>query len=232
LDKTGRKPALENIRNSLKANENPLRNYAKKIDSFVEACHKVADYGLVHCSSGNMSSRLDENLAVISASRTWLAEIKSQQVVICDLQTGQPVNDQIPSVESSFHLGILQARPDVNVVLHFQSPYATAIACGNPRDYDFAIIVEVPFYIGRPAIIDFLAPGSEQLANAVIDAMKHSNMAILRNHGLVTCGKDFEETIQRAVFFEFACQILICQNNPVHLSDTQFDMLSKLTGGI
>jgi ribulose-5-phosphate 4-epimerase/fuculose-1-phosphate aldolase len=209
-----------------------LRKYAEKIDSFIDACHKVADHGLVRCNSGNMSSRLDENLAVISASRTWLAEIKTQQVVICDLQTGQSLNDRIPSVESSFHLGILRARPDANVVLHFQSPYATAIACGNPGNYDFAIIVEVPFYIGRPAVIDFLAPGSQQLAHAVIDAMKHSNMAILRNHGLVTCGKDFHETIQRAVFFELACRILICQNNPVHLSSTQFDMLSKLTGGI
>ena len=59
-----------------------------------------------------------------------------------------------------------------------------------------------------------LPPGSSQLAQAVIDVFKdtQTQLAILKNHGVVTVGKDFNDAIQRAVFFEMACQIL--QINP------------------
>ena len=34
-------------------------------------------------------------------------------------------------------------------------------------------------------------------------------MVMLRNHGQVTAGRDFNDTIQKAVFFELACDIII-----------------------
>ena len=40
-------------------------------------------------------------------------------------------------------------------------------------------------------------------------AMEDHDMAVLRNHGQVTVGKTLEETIQRAVFFEFTCEVLL-----------------------
>jgi ribulose-5-phosphate 4-epimerase/fuculose-1-phosphate aldolase len=209
-----------------------LPEHERQIDAFVKACHRVAEYNLVRCSSGNMSFRLDDKLALISASRTWLADITKQQVAICNISDGKSTNELKPSIESSFHFGILRNRPDVNVVLHFQSPYATAIACGQVSDYDFGIIVEVPFYIGRPTVIEYMQPGSAELAEAVVAAMEKCNMVILRNHGLVTVGGDFNEAIQRAVFFELACQILICQKNPKHLSQSQFDKLCGFSNGI
>ena len=64
------------------------------------------------------------------------------------------------------------------------------------------------------------------------NAMKDSNIVILANHGLVTVGVDFNDAIQRAVFFELACQILICQKEPKHLTQSQFDKLYKLSDGV
>ena len=209
-----------------------MPEHEETIDAFVKACHRVAEYGLVCCSSGNISYRLDDKQALISASRTWLADITKQQVAICNISDRQSTNELKASIESGFHFGILRARSDVNVVLHFQSPYATAIACGDPSEYDFGIIVEVPFYIGRPTVIEYMQPGSAELAEAVVAAMGNCNMVILRNHGLVTVGGDFNEAIQRAVFFELACQILICQNNPKHLSPSQFDKMGGDSNGI
>jgi len=199
----------------------------EKIKAFVNACHRVADYGLLRCSSGNMSCRLDDELAVISASGSWFADMTDDEVAICRLEDSKCIKGKTPSVESGFHLGILRERMDVNVVLHFQSPFATAIACGDPHEYNFSIIIEVPFYIGRPAIVEYLQPGSVELAEAVIAAAKEHNMVILRNHGLVTVGKDFNDVIQKASFFELACQILLCQDRPEFLSQTAVDKLTK-----
>ncbi len=199
----------------------------KRIEAFVNACHQVAAYGLLRCSSGNMSYRLDANLVVLTASRSWLAELAANDVSICNLKDGRCVNDKIPTVENSFHLGILRNRTEVNVVLHFQSPFATAIACGNPRDYNFFVIPEIPYYIGQPAVVEYTPPGSVELAEAVVSAANGHNMVILRNHGIVAVGKDFEDVIQKAVIFELACQILLYQNKPRFLTQSDIDALTK-----
>ena len=198
-----------------------------QIKAFIDACKKIADYGLVRCSSGNLSYRLDENLAILSASGSWLADINSEQVAICTIDDAQCINEKKPTVESRLHLQTLKQRQDVNVVLHFQSPFATAIACGNPEDYNFNVIMEIPYYIGPPAIVEYLPPGSQQLADAVTCALKDHNLAILRNHGLVTVGKDFNGAIQKACFFELACRILLVQKKPTFLTQKDVDNPSK-----
>lgn len=199
----------------------------KKIRAFVDACHRVADFGLLRCSSGNMSCRLSDKLAVLTASGAWLGEITARQAAICRIDNGQCINGLTPTVENKFHLGILRKRPDVSVVLHFQSPFATAIACGKPNDYNFNVIIEVPYYIKDPAVVKYLPPGSVALADAVIAAFEEHDMAILCNHGLVTVGRDFNDAIQKACFFELACQILLCQDNPQFLSRSVIDELIR-----
>lgn len=188
-----------------------MRLYETEIQDFIAASHKVAAYGLVRCSSGNLSSRIEPDAALLSTSQSWLAELTAEQVAVCDIPTGRCLNEKKPTCESVFHVGILQNRPDINVVLHFQSPYATAIACGQPEAYNYNVVIEVPVYIGTPVVVPYWPPGSSSLAQAVIDGFRdaQTSMAILKNHGLVTVGKDFNDAIQRAVFFEMACKILL-----------------------
>ena len=185
--------------------------YSSKIQDFVQACRKVGAYDLVRCSSGNLSWRIDPEIALLSASGVWLDELTAEQVAVCDIPTGRCINDKTPTCESVFHLGVLKNRPEINVVLHFQSLYATAIACARPETYNYNMTTEVPVHIGTPAVVSYLPPGSFQLAQAVIDVFKNTQtqLAILKNHGLVAVGRNFNEAIQRAVFFEMTCQILL-----------------------
>ncbi len=198
-----------------------------KYVTFVAAAHKVAQYGLVQCSSGNLSWRVGSNEAMLSASGAWLAELGAKQIALCDLSSGQCLNDVKPTCEAGFHLGILKARTDANVVLHFQSPYATALACGKPGEYDLNLTIEVPVYIGDAAEVAYLPPGSDELAHAVTHAFedRDTQMAILKNHGLVTVGKTFDDAIQKAVFFEQACSIQLI--NP-HAKPLDFVAVNQL----
>ena len=194
---------------------------------FINACKKAASFDLLKCSSGNMSWRLNEDYIALSVSRAWLSDLTVEQVAICKAEDGVCINGKTPTVEINFHLGILQQRDDVNVVLHFQSQYATAISCGDPSVYNFNIIPEIATYIGKIGIVEYLMPGSDKLADAVIEEMKTHNMAILRNHGLVTVGKDFDDAIQKAVFFELACSVLLIQSNPVPISESFVQLLRE-----
>lgn len=184
-------------------------DWDKACKDLVAAAHKVAAYGLVRCSSGNLSLRLDENRMLVTGTQTWMADITAHQIAECRLEDGAQLGAVRPSVESRFHAGILRTRKDMNVVLHFQSPNATTLACCNPTRIDFNVILEIPYYIGPVATVDFLAPGSPDLAQAVVEQMKGHDMLILRNHGQVTVGKDFNDAIQKAAFFELACGIIL-----------------------
>jgi ribulose-5-phosphate 4-epimerase/fuculose-1-phosphate aldolase len=204
-----------------------MQKYTQQIDEFVEACRRSSKMGLQQCSSGNMSARLDDDIAALSASRTWLSNIKPAQVALCTIKSKQSLNNITPTVESNFHLGILQKRENANVVLHFQSPFASTIACSNNKNIDFNVIIEVPYYIGTPGWVDFYPPGSEQLADKVIEQAEKSQIVIMKNHGMVTFGKDYDDAIQKAVFFELACKIILLGDSIAPLSDQQVRLIQN-----
>lgn len=200
-----------------------------EIEAFVAACHKAAEYGLVSCSSGNLSWRVEPEVAFLSGSGTWLAEIAPEQVAVCEIESGQCTNGQEPTCESVLHLGILKHRPQTNAVLHFQSPYATAVACGPTEGLDFNMTIELPIYIGTPAVVPYLPPGSPELAEAVVNVFKdpQTHIAILKNHGLISVGTDFDDAIQKAVFFEMACRIMLTNPDAKPLHPDIVKQLSK-----
>ena len=139
-----------------------------------------------------------------------MPSLTKDKVAVCRLETGEILNGVKPSMESVFHLGVLRERPDVNVVLHFQSPYATAVACMEETPKDFNVTAEVPCHVGAEIpVIPYFRPGSKELAEAVIAAMKDHNSVLLQKHGQVVCGKDFNQAFERAMFFEMACRIIV-----------------------
>ena len=176
---------------------------------FIQACHEAAARGLLRCSSGNLSWRLDAERMLVTRTRSWLGRLTSADIAVCAIADGASLNGVKPTVEVRFHAGILRARPDVNVVLHYQSPHATALACQKPRGVAYNVIPEIPFYIGEIARVPYLPPGSEELADAVIEAMAAHDLAIMANHGQITVADDFDHALQKAEFFELACQIIL-----------------------
>ncbi len=190
-----------------------MKPSAGKIEEFVRFAHTVAGMGLVRCSSGNLSWRVDEEHVLLSGTKTWLSELAPGQVAVVRLSDGNPVNSVAPSVESRFHLGILRNRPEKRCVLHFQSSSATALAC-RPRPWaELNVILEMPYYVGPVSAVPFHLPGSGELAEAVIQAAAESDMVVLANHGQVTVGKTPHDAIQQAAFFELACEIVL-RNGP------------------
>jgi ribulose-5-phosphate 4-epimerase/fuculose-1-phosphate aldolase len=178
-------------------------------EQFIAGCREAAARGLIRASSGNASRRYDEERMLITASGSRLGEMTLEQVAVCRMADGVALNKQKPSVEAGFHAGILRARHNAGVVLHFQSPFATAIACRKGDPPDFNVIPEAPYHVGPVAVVPYLAPGSAALAEAVTAAAQGHDMIVLSNHGAVAVGASFSEAIQRAEFFELACEILV-----------------------
>ena len=181
------------------------------IEQFIEQAHRYGDAKLMLCSSGNLSWRIGEE-ALISGTGSWVP------------------------MESTFHLGILRERPDVNVVLHFQSEYATAISCMKNKPTNFNVTAEIPCHVGSEIpVIPYYRPGSPELAKAVVEAMLEHNSVLLTNHGQVVCGKDFNQVYERATFFEMACRIIVQSGGdysvltPAEIEDLEIYVLGKKT---
>ena len=172
------------------------------IEQFIVQAHRVGDAGLTICSSGNISWRIGDEV-LLSGTGSWVPSLPKEKVAVCRLSTGEVLNGVKPSMESGFHLGVLRERPDVNVVLHFQSRY--------------------------------YRPGSKELAQGVIDALKDHNSVLLLKHGQVVCGKDFDQAFERAMFFEMACRIIIQSGGdytvltPEEIDDLETYILGKKT---
>ena len=179
------------------------------IEQFIEQAHRYGDAKLMLCSSGNLSWRIGEE-ALISGTGSWVPTLGKEKVSICNIASGTPTNGVKPSMESTFHLGILRERPDVNVVLHFQSEYATAISCMKNKPTNFNV-------------------------TAVVEAMLEHNSVLLTNHGQVVCGKDFNQVYERATFFEMACRIIVQSGGdysvltPAEIEDLEIYVLGKKT---
>ena len=183
--------------------------------NFVGYAHKVGAAGLTVCSSGNLSVRFGDE-ALVSATGSWVPELTTARVARVRVADGEILNGVRPSMESVFHLGVMREREDVGCVLHFQSPYATAIACRRDLPTDFNFTAECPIHVGREIpVIPYYRPGSPELAKAVIEAMKDHDSVILRKHGQVVCGRDFAQAFERAMFFEMACRIAVLNGDNV-----------------
>ncbi len=189
--------------------------FREQLDRFVEACRDAARRGLVHCSCGNLSMRVDDERFLITSTGSWMERMTAEQATLCRTRDGAALSGNKPSSEIGFHAGILRARPELNVVLHFQTPCATALACRKPDGLDYTVIPEIPYYIGSIGRVPYFTPGTDELAEAVTEAMRTHDLVLMTNHGQVTAGHDYDQVVQNAEFFELACQILLIGGDAV-----------------
>lgn len=181
-----------------------------QIREFTSWARRAGAQGLSLCSSGNLSWRVAPDEALVSATGSWLSDLEEGDVAVCRISDGAVLNHVRPSRESRFHLGIYRERPEVNAVLHFQSPYATAVACMEERPESINLTAEIPLYVGRDIpVVPYLMPGSEDLALAVTAAMKDHDSCLLASHGQVVAGTSLADAYQKAVFFEMGCRLAL-----------------------
>lgn len=183
-------------------------SYDTDVIDFVNFCNSVAKHKLVVASSGNASVRYDDDRMMITTSGQWLESMKYDDVSFVH----ENKTTLKPSTELPVHKVIYNQRPDAKIVLHFQSPAATAISCMDligVYQPTFNIIPEIVYYFKHIDTIRYAKPGSIELINLVGEAFKKADLVIAQSHGIFVIGSTYEQTLRRAIFFELACDILL-----------------------
>ncbi|WP_410592931.1 class II aldolase/adducin family protein [Amycolatopsis sp. lyj-23] len=169
----------------------------------VEACHELAGAGLLIGTSGNVSVRAGD-LVAVTATGVVLGRATPAQVTVVDLAGTVVSGDLAPTSELELHLGIYR-RGGAGAVVHTHSPQATAVSL---------VLDELPcvhyqqlLLGGAVRVAPFAVFGSDELAEHVWTALAGKSAALMANHGAVVHGTGLRTAVDNALLLEWVCEL-------------------------
>lgn len=190
---------------------------------------KLITSSLTTGSGGNLSIfNRQEGLVAIKPTGVDYFLMKPEDVVILD-PSGVIVDGKLkPSSEISMHLGLYQARAEVNAVVHTHQVYATTIAC---LGWELpAVHYLVGFSGNKVPIAAYATYGTPELAQNIIQSIGSYNACLLANHGIVTVGADILSAFNTAEELELVARLYyqsMCIGKPNILSDEEMEVVTK-----
>ncbi len=176
--------------------------------SLIDAGRILADEGQGDLIFGHVSARLpnDAEHFLMKPHQVGMEEITADNLITVNLEGEKVAGDAPRHIEVFIHSEILRVRPDITALVHTHAPNAVAFsALGRPLQgvgHEGALFhAGVPVFSETADLIIDQARGK-----AVARAMADSDVLIMRNHGIVTAGRNIEEATVLAVFLERACQ--------------------------
>ena len=176
------------------------------------ACYHLADYFKMSDIIWNhitAKTSKDKNTFLINPFGLRYDEVTASNLVEITHE-GKIINSEHNINETGFiiHGAIHNARNDINCVMHTHSRAGLAVSCFKsglkPMTQDSAI-----FY-NRLSYHDWegMSTNSDECLR-LSNNLGNNNAMILRNHGLLTCGKSIPEAFMLMYYLERACQTQI-----------------------
>ena len=185
----------------------------------VETAQSLTRKGYLMATGGNLSIRVSGgNAFAITPSNYDYMKMTPDDVCVLGFDMKVLEGHLQPSVESSMHGAIYQARPDVNAVVHTHQVYASALSLiKSPIP---ALFDEQARFLGRTVeIIPYAPSGTGFLKNTIAKHVKNKNNAFLmQNHGALCLGHDVERAEHNVEILEkcsLAYLLAICSEKPI-----------------
>lgn len=196
-------------------------------DNLLSITQKLAALGLNKGTSGNCSVRSGDGFLVTPSGMsvedmTPVSMVQMSFDGSFELQVES--NAKKPSSEWRFHRDILASRPEINVVIHTHSMFATTLACLHKDIPPFHYMIAV---VGGDTIrcAPYALFGSQALSDNALNALQDRKACLLANHGMIALGRDLEDALAVTVEVENLCQqywqILQLNPNPPLLSEAE-----------
>lgn len=176
----------------------------------LETSQKMWAKGLVVGKSGNVSLRLPpeggRELLAITPSFRYYDSLTIDDIQVIDFEAEPVEGDLAPSVETMLHIGIYQARRNINAVIHTHSVFASVISVAG---LEIPAILEdqVTFLGGEIKLAKYALSGSQELVENAIAALGERNAVLLSNHGAVGVGRTMREAFTACELLEKTAKI-------------------------
>lgn len=190
-------------------------------------CHGLAAAGLVRGTSGNVSAR-DGDLLAVTPTGAVLATVEAEQIAVVELDGKQVEGPLTPTSELDLHLGVY-ARYESGAVVHTHAPAATAVACVR-RDELPCIHYEMLALGGAVRVAQYATFGTPELAANAADALSGKAAVLLANHGTVTHGADLAGAVAATELLEWAADLYLraaALGEPLELDEDQLAAVAE-----
>ena len=167
-------------------------SFEKEKKELIYWAHFLNQKGLVAVKSGNISWRVDRDKILITSHNSYLGYLEEKEILLVDASGGILEGEGKLTSEQVLHLSIYKKFDDTKVVVHAHSPYTTAFFYYFDRLEEFSY--ETKFYLGDVGAIVQTTPTVTEL-KPVLNALEKNNIVVLKNHGVVSIGSSFKETV-------------------------------------
>jgi L-fuculose-phosphate aldolase len=184
-------------------------------DDVVRTCRELAAAGLVVGTSGNVSVRAGDLIAV-SPSGLDYADLTAGLVGVHRLD-GTAVQAPLrPTSEMPLHLAVYAAT-GAGAIVHTHPVAATALSTLTTELP--AIHYQVAMFGGPVPVAPYATYGSDQLARNVAAALRdtplsHTRLSgrtacLMANHGALTTGADLRSALTGTRYLEWLCEVYL-----------------------
>jgi len=156
---------------------------------------------LVAAHSGNLSVRVDKDNILITATATSLGNLSEEDIIKINLK--KDAEDKRLSTEFPLHR-LIYDKLDTKVVIHCHPPLANGYfsVTSSLKNLTF----ESKVYLGDVPVIKQETPSITK-PELVIEALGVNNLVVIKNHGLVCIGEDFEQSFNLIETLEDAVKV-------------------------
>ncbi|MDD5080900.1 MAG: class II aldolase/adducin family protein [Candidatus Omnitrophica bacterium] len=161
---------------------------------------------LVTAKSGNVSCRVADDKVLITAHDSYLGRLEYDEIVEVDFFGKLLYGETEPSSEKELHCGIYKKFGEHKIIIHAHAPFTTAFFHYFSELDVFSF--EAEFYLGKVPVVEQATPTVTDL-KPVLDALEDSNIVVLKNHGVVACGKTFKDAFGLIELLEEQCKVNI-----------------------
>ncbi len=187
--------------------------------------------GLTHGASGNISARVPgTSTCLIKPSGYRFCDLVPEHFLLVDIKTREVLKgDAKPSIETPFHTKLYLQWPEAGGVVHIHPKYCTILSIIGKEIVPMGLdLFDAPALAKGVPLSKFAPPGSEELADNMVEAMREHVACLMPHHGSTTIGKSIEEAAKNAKVLEDLAQLqydVMLVGEPESLPRSMLDML-------
>ncbi len=164
--------------------------------------------GFTPGTSGNLSTRLDDERLVVTPTGVSKGMVKASDMVVVDLEGRLLSGSRQVTSEISMHLAVYERRDDVHAVVHAHPPIATAFACSG-RALDEILCQEAVMTVGPIPLAEYATTGTDEVAASMRDLIPTHDAILLENHGAVSYGTTLVDAFMKMETLEHLAQVAL-----------------------
>ncbi len=178
-------------------------------EELVQIVNELFAQQLITATGGNVSVRDPDarDEVWITPSQLFKGDLAPEILVRMNM-AGKALDEgaRSPSSERLMHTAVLAAKSEANAVIHAHAPHATILA--NSELPFLPISTEAAFFSDIPRV-PFIMPGTQELADALAEAIGDGWAVLMQNHGLLVAGRSLRRAADMVEIIERTCEVIL-----------------------